>query len=215
MPLRLHAVVPNNGHSTPSVEPTEDGNSFVSYRELGAVVSETPEFRSEALGEADLARHRTAIDAAFRRGPVLPAPLGIVFRNPDVLVRWMELHYVVLQDALGFLEDRVAARVHAAPSGAGGARESLSEGAGEVAARASETFQALRRAAVSSAPLDPAPQSGTIASAAFLLERAQWSSFESAVAEQREAHTDLRLEVSGPWPPYDFVRMRFQTGEET
>lgn len=214
MPLRLHAVVPNNGHAIPPVDTADHGNSFVHYRELGAVVSEIPEFRSDAVGVEQLAHHRAVIDTAFRRGPVLPAPIGIVFRTPDVLIRWMELHYVVLQDALGFLEDRVGARVHAAPSGAAAARPSLSHGAAEVAASANEAFHALRRAAVSSVPLDHLHQGGTIASAAFLLERARWSDFESAVVEQREAHTDLRLEVSGPWPPYDFVRMRFQTGEE-
>lgn len=213
MPLRLHAVVPNNGHATP-VDAADHGSSFVQYRELGAVVTETPEFRSEAPIGDQLAHHRAAVDLAFRRGPVLPAPVGIVFRNPDVLIRWMELHYVVLQDALGFLEDRVGARVHATPSGAEAARESLRYGAGEVAASANEAFHALRRAAVSSVPLDRHLQNGAIASAAFLLERARWSDFDAAVSEQREAHTDLRLNVSGPWPPYDFVRMRFQSGEE-
>ena len=213
MPLRLHAVTSNNGHAAPT-ERGDGATSFVLYRELGAVVSETPEFRGAPTGSEIIARHQAAVDAAFRRGPVLPAPVGVVFRTPEVLIRWMELHYVVLQDALAYLEDRVGARVHATPSPEASGRGSLAHAAAEAAASAHDAFHALRLTVVTWVALDR-PNSGTVASAAFLLEKGRWPEFESVLEEQREAHTDLRLDVTGPWPPYDFVRMRFQTGGET
>jgi gas vesicle protein GvpL/GvpF len=214
MPLRLHAVTLNNGHPTAaSTEHGTGGTSFVPYRELGAVVSVTPAFRVPTSASESVDEHREAVDAAFHRGPVLPAPVGVVFRTPEVLIRWMELHYVVLHDALAYFEDRVGARVHATPSPDARARGALEHGAAEAAASANDALHALGRAAVTSVALDPTT-SGTVASAAFLLEKARWTEFEAVAREQREAHGDLRLDVTGPWPPYDFVQMRFQTGQE-
>jgi hypothetical protein len=47
------------------------------------------------------------------------------------------------------------------------------------------------------------------ASASFLVDRSRWRAFADAVAG--EQHRDLEIEVrlTGPWPPYDFVRLQF------
>jgi hypothetical protein len=45
----------------------------------------------------------------------------------------------------------------------------------------------------------------------FLIERGRWPTFVEAVALQGRRHASLRLECSGPWPPFDFVRMQFTT----
>jgi hypothetical protein len=41
------------------------------------------------------------------------------------------------------------------------------------------------------------------------VERDHWAEFEAAVAEQGRQDPELRYRVTGPWPPYDFVRMQF------
>jgi hypothetical protein len=41
--------------------------------------------------------------------------------------------------------------------------------------------------------------------AAYLLEAADGVSFTAAVAGQATAHPELRVELTGPWPPYSFV----------
>lgn len=41
--------------------------------------------------------------------------------------------------------------------------------------------------------------------AAYLLEAADGVSFTAAVAGQASAHPELRVELTGPWPPYSFV----------
>ena len=46
-------------------------------------------------------------------------------------------------------------------------------------------------------------------SAAFLIEQELWKDFATKVEEQDDRTTDLRLELTGPWPPYDFVQMQF------
>jgi hypothetical protein len=58
-------------------------------------------------------------------------------------------------------------------------------------------------------PLRLEKVTGLMLSAAFLVERELWKEFVEAVEEQHKAHPTLRLELTGPWAPYDFVRMQF------
>ena len=41
--------------------------------------------------------------------------------------------------------------------------------------------------------------------AAYLLPAADGTSFAAAVAAEASAHPELRIELTGPWPPYSFV----------
>src|SRR5262249_29827251 len=179
---------------------------LVPFRDLGAVVSETKRFALDDPGPSTIAAHRAIVDSVFRQAAVLPAPVGVVFRTPDVLKRWMELHYVSLSDALEFVEDRAVARVHIVR--ADGKVDELEAGS-DLAAAASESLRALRRGAVSSVPLRHEQITGLTLSASFLIERDLWKDFLAAVEEQRDAHNRLRFDVTGPWAPYDFVRMQF------
>jgi hypothetical protein len=46
-------------------------------------------------------------------------------------------------------------------------------------------------------------------SAAYLVERELWSDFLEAVKDERDRYKQLHIELTGPWPPHDFVRMQF------
>lgn len=180
--------------------------TLVAFRDLCAVVSEQKTFGLDELSPDAIAEHRTIVDSVFRHAAVLPAPVGVVFRAPDVLKRWMELHYVSLTDALQFVEDRAVARVHIVR---GDGRADDLEAGSDLAAAASESLRALRRKAVASVPLRLEEVTGLALSASFLVERDLWKEFLSGVDEQRDAHGRLRFDVTGPWAPYDFVRMQF------
>jgi hypothetical protein len=180
--------------------------ALIPFRDLCAVVSEQKAFALDEPGPEVIAEHRAVVDFVFRNAPVLPAPVGVVFRTPDVLKRWMELHYVSLSDALEFVEDRAVARVHIVR--ADGRPDELEAGS-DLAAAAAESLRALRRKAVASVPLRLEEVTGLTLSAAFLIDREHWPDFNRAVDEQRDAHNRLNFGVTGPWAPYDFVRMQF------
>jgi hypothetical protein len=118
----------------------------------------------------------------------------------------MELHYVALVEALRFLEDRSAARVRVA-------RQSGAESVPAIERQDFETvvFDSLRflkRNAV--ACVSPIGESGpTVTEAAFLVERDKWSAFSDAVREEQARLSHVSFEQTGPWPPYDFVRLQF------
>jgi len=204
-PLLLHAIVLSDGHALPEVPGATGAIRLVPYRDVGAVVSDQKSFALEDVDSARIEDHRAIIDTVFHIAPVLPAPVGVVFRSADALTRWMELHYVSLTGALEFLEDRAAARVHISHSGGNSTRAADAD----LANAANESVRALRRAAVMAIPLAFDAASGRVSSAAFLVERDHWRDFLRAVAEQHEAHHALTFEVTGPWAPYDFVQMQF------
>src|SRR6185437_14057540 len=208
--LRLHAITladvapePSDGDAAVLASVAVRG---VPFRELSAIVSETGAFSLDDLTPADIDVHRRIVDATFRRATVLPAPVGVVFRTPDILKRWMELHYVSLNGALQFVEDRAVARVHIVRSDG---RDDDLEAGSDLAAAATEAFRALRRRSVAAVPLRLEEVTGLMLSASFLVERDLWKEFLTAVDEQHDAHHLLRFDVTGPWAPYDFVQMQF------
>jgi hypothetical protein len=215
MALRLHAITPADAAHTPSASEGRFTGAFstvlanvtlVTFRDLTAVVSDQKAFALEEPRGEDIEQHRAIVDAFFRHAAVLPAPVGALFKAQDVLTRWMELHYVSLTGALEFVEDRAAARVHIVR--ADGSDEDLEAGS-DLAAAAAESFRALRRRAVAAVPLRLEQVTGIVLSGSFLVDRDLWKEFLHAVAEQHDAHHLLRFDVTGPWAPYDFVRMQF------
>lgn len=206
MALCLHAIALLDG-GPPEVAGA-DGVRGIPFRDLAAVVTDQPAFAMEEPGPHQIDAHRVLVDALFRRMTVVPAPPGVIFRGQDVLLRWLELHYVAISDALAFVEDRVAARVHAVR--ADGPAEDKEAGA-DLASAATEAFRALRRRAVATVPLRLEEVTGLMLSGAFLVDRELWKDFLTAVDEQRDAHHLLRFDVTGPWAPYDFVQMQFNS----
>ena len=202
MSLLLYGVIMNDGHGRPKLP---DGVKLTALRELCAVTEEG-DYSVHRSEPPDVGRHLEVVSAIFAQDAVLPAPVGTVFRTSEVLQKWMDLHYVALSDALAWVEDRVAARVHVTRAGG---READREAGSDLAAVAADASRALRRRAVSTVPLRNEEVTGIVLSAAYLVERELWSDFLEAVNEERDRYKQLHIELSGPWPPYDFVRMQF------
>ena len=204
MSLRVYGVVMQDGHATPRL-PGGGTVTLLPLRELAAVAEEG-DFAAKEVDAAMIERHDEVIRVLFDQDAVLPAPVGTVFKSADVLTRWMELHYVALSDALAWVEGRVAARVHVTRAQA---REGDKEAGSDLAAIGAEVTRSLRRHAVSTVPLRNEEVTGIVLTAAYLVERELWSEFKDAVDDEAEKHQLVNIELTGPWPPYDFVRMQF------
>ena len=206
-PLRLFALTAADAHAA---GPLPAGTHAVAFRDLVAVTGEVAFVRVQ-LAHDDLAEHQRVVGELFVAHPVVPAPPGLVFPGRDALVRWLELHYVVLSDALAFLEGRAEARVHVeripvTPAHGVPAVDALLP---DVSAAAGEAFRLLRQHAAASVVMRPPEDRPATALASFLVERERWAQFEAAVREQAAQDPELRYRLTGPWPPYDFVRMQF------
>ena len=145
---------------------------------------------------------------------VLPAPPGTVFRSRDSLMRWLELHYFTLTQTMSAIEGHGQARLTVTktsgvdPADATGAE--ARESAKQLLATASQSMRVLRGQASATVTL-PAIEGETtvVAQASFLVELDKWNAFADLVAKEDQRQTALEFHLSGPWPPYDFVRMQF------
>jgi hypothetical protein len=199
--------------------PLADGTELLAYRDVGAIVAPAA-YSASPLTPQELDQYREVIDGVFARRAVVPAPPGTVFRSRDLLAGWLELHYYTLVEALAFLEDRVTARLSVTriePSAPPSLRLAPADTAelpvaGDLTSLAAESFRALRAEAVGMLILRAGPDAmapDAAAHASFLIERRRWREFEQAVGVEAARHPSLRFQCTGPWPPYDFVRMQF------
>lgn len=192
--VQLYAVTGAHGLATAPV-----GTELVAFRDLAAVVGDAAD-----ADDRTLAHYRRVVESVFRRQAVLPAPPATLFRDPGVVLQWLELHYFTLLEALGFVEDREVARVTVRRDPEQEPAATPDEAAETVL---QDALRVLRRHATASVILGD--DAGNPAAASFLVEHEQWEGFATVVHAESGRLPDVTLSLSGPWPPYDFVRMQF------
>jgi hypothetical protein len=201
--LRLYGVAAvESGHAISLAE----GTTLVHYRALAAIVEPSP-YSASSLQADDTANYLRVLEESFSHSSVLPAPPGTVFQSESTLTRWLELHYFTLTEALSVVEGHAAARVSITTLGnpEEDTRKSL-------AALAAESLRLLRSQAAATVSLptsDGDDEDGVVARASFLIDTQRWEAFTDTVSKEAQRQTALDFRVTGPWPPYDFVRMQF------
>jgi hypothetical protein len=199
--VQLFGIVSLDGEG---VVPTPPGVSVVTFRDVGAMVMDAA-VTPPPMDGRHVNEYRRVVETAFEGRTVLPAPFGTVFRSRDSLSRWLELHYFTFLEAMTFVADRLMARVTIAIDDLDADGMTVERPA--VDAIATECFRQLKRHTVASLVFPP--DSPAQARASFLIERDRWTIFTEAVVEEQKRFADLRVSQSGPWPPYDFVRLQF------
>jgi hypothetical protein len=168
----------------------------IRYRDLEALVRPVPyeiPGHSKTLVEA----HQRVVETAMRRATILPVPYGVVFRGRRQLIRLLQEQYLVLDEGLSFIDGHWELRLHVSSSGPGDVNEDLSD-------LAMECYSELRRHARAAVPLQR--EGKRLMTAAFLVDRSTWIEFVERADDLGSSHPELSFDVTGPWPPYDFVR---------
>lgn len=169
----------------------------IRYRDLEALVRPVA-YELPTLDPEQVQQHQQVVELAMRRGTILPAPYGIVFRGRRPLIRMLQEQYLVLDEGLSFLDGHWELRLHIGSA----QQEPYSMELGDLAM---QLYSELRRFARAAVPF-PADERRLL-SAAFLVERASWLEFMSRAEDLGSAHPDLTFDITGPWPAYDFVRI--------
>ena len=190
-----------SGHTSSLAE----GTGLTHFRALAAIVEPSP-YTTVSLDDGEMEKYLRVLEEAYSHSTVLPAPPGTVFQSQGTLTRWLELHYFTLTEALSVVEGHAAARVSiTAQAKDGDTQKSL-------ASLAAESLRLLRAQAAATVTLprtDGDDETGIVARASFLIDSQRWKSFTDLVSKEAERQTALDFHVTGPWPPYDFVRMQF------
>lgn len=203
--LRLYGVAAvESGQATSLAEET----SLVHYRALAAIVESSP-YSVATLDDDEMAKYLRVLEEAHAHSAVLPAPPGTVFQSQSTLTRWLELHYFTLTEALAVVEGHAAARVSITAQ----RKQNDADAQKSFAALAAESLRLLRSQAAATVTLPKADgdeEDGVVARASFLIDSQRWQVFKDTVSKEAQRQTGLDFRVTGPWPPYDFVRMQFR-----
>ncbi|HEV2130777.1 MAG TPA: GvpL/GvpF family gas vesicle protein, partial [Longimicrobiaceae bacterium] len=170
---------------------------LVPHQEIAAFTRPGP-FAVPEMTKEEVMLHQRELDQAMQRWTVAPAPFGIVFRDRASVLQFLEEQYQPLCEALTLVEGRWEFRLHI--------RDEEHRGDPTVARDvATHVYAELRRITHAAVPFPS--EGGNLFSAAFLVERAVTSRFLERVEELSEMDRALSLDLTGPWPPYDFVRI--------
>lgn len=183
-----------------------EGTTLVHYRALAAIVEPAP-YSASPLGDDDTGNYVRVLEESHAHAAVLPAPPGTVFQSQSTMMRWLELHYFTLTEALAVVEGHTAARVSITTQGS---EEDNSKKS--LAGLAAESLRLLRSQAAATVSLpvaDGDEENGVVARASFLIDTQRWQAFTDTVSAEAKRQPGLDFRVTGPWPPYDFVRMQF------
>jgi hypothetical protein len=208
--LKLYGVA---AHDSTSHASLAEGTSVVAFRAVAAVVAPA-RYHKVLLDEKEMNDYTRVLEEVQDSTSVLPAPPGTIFRSRDNLVRWLELHYFTLTQTMSAIEGHGQARLTVTktpgvdPDNATGAE--AKETSKQLVATASQSMRILRGQSSATVTL-PHIEGDTqvVSRASFLVELDRWESFAELVAKEDERQTALDFHLSGPWPPYDFVKMQF------
>jgi hypothetical protein len=203
--LRLYGVAAvESGHTDTLAE----GTTLTHYRALAAIVEPTGYSAVNLDDDGEMTKYLRVLEEAHAHGAVLPAPPGTVFQSTNVLIRWLELHYFTLTEALAVIEGHAAARVSITTQD----KKDDADAQKSYAALAAESLRLLRGQAAATVTLpraDGDQDEGVVARASFLIDSQRWKAFNETVSKEAQRQGSLDFKVTGPWPPYDFVRMQF------
>jgi hypothetical protein len=201
--LRLYGVAAvESGHAMSLAE----GTTLVHFRALAAIVEPSP-YAVSKLEDVEMSKYLTVLEEAQAHSAVLPAPPGTIFQSQPTLTRWLELHYFTLTEALSVIDGHAAARVSVTSQG-----KQPEDSRKSFAALAAESLRLLRSQAAATVTLPKADgdeEEGVLARASFLVDTQRWEAFKDTVSKEAQRQDSLDFQVTGPWPPYDFVRMQF------
>jgi len=189
------------------VDSVAEGTTLIHYRGIGAIVQPAL-YVATSVDAAETEQYATIIEEAFRHGALLPAPIGTIFKSHGTLSHWLELHYFTLSEALSLVEGHVMARVSISAG-----RSVKDNGATRsFQALGAESLRLLRGHSTATVVLPLAKEEtseGMVVRASFLVDNERWEAFQETVSQEKRRHPALDVRLTGPWPPYDFVRMQF------
>jgi hypothetical protein len=217
----------------------------VSYKDIAAVVSDTPLEVYDPTRENVLA-HERVNEAVMRSYTVLPMSFSTVFKTSEDIVELLRTAYDAFHDVLTKMQDKlefglkvlwepelVIREIEKDDDNLRLLRQQISHQKGStyfarmqygrlvdsLLAERSETLVAeifSALGAVSVASRANKPIGDKmILNAAFLVSRDRESDFDSKVKEIDAKYENLMFKYTGPWPPYNFVNIRLKLERAT
>jgi hypothetical protein len=169
------------------------------YRDLSPVISNAAMKKFEVSDE-EAEVHKKVVLQVMSEHSVLPVAYGMVFKNKKLLQVAMSAGYKAMKKAVKEVDNKVELGVKIfLPKGLAGK---------EVKGQYRSAFlDGLKNKSVQSKELKLFSER-LILNAAFLVDRGGIDDFSAEVERLAEGAADVKVQYSGPWPPYNFVDIR-------
>jgi hypothetical protein len=212
----------------------------INYKELGAVVSDTPIEVFDATRENVLA-HERVNETVMRKHTVIPMSFGTVFKTRDDIIELMRAAYEAFREVLNKMQDKLEFGLKVLWDRDAVIRDIESDDEdvrrlkSEISSQKGSTYFArmqygrLVDAALEARseryvaeifellrPVSVASRANKpigdkmILNAAFLVAREKEAAFDAKVKQIGARHDTLTFKYTGPWPPYNFVNIRLK-----
>jgi Gas vesicle synthesis protein GvpL/GvpF len=212
----------------------------VHYRDIAAVVSDTPTEVLDATRENVLA-HERVNETVMRRFTVIPMSFGTVFKTPEDIVELLRGAYEAFSDVLHKMQDKLEfglkilwdrdvmireieredediRRLRKEISSQKGSTYFARMQYGRLIDAALQTKSERYMAEIFEQLRDVAVASRAnkpigdkmIMNAAFLVSRENEAAFDGKVKQIGARYDKLNFKYTGPWPPYNFVNIRLK-----
>jgi hypothetical protein len=210
--ITLYAIT---DHPTPPVPPVGEMRVIPSG-DLAAVCG--PVLNGEVTAEA-LWQHERLVEALMNDRDVLPVRYGTCLPDDAAAVRTLQDNHAEFAASLDALRGAVelAVRVFGVGDFASATTPSPEPmtGTAYLRARARTAADESGAGAIVHEPLARTARAATVARvnrpgellrAAYLVDRDATDAFSARVQKIQDAHPELRITCTGPWPPYSFAR---------
>jgi hypothetical protein len=212
----------------------------VNYRDIAAVVSDTPLEVYDPTRENVLA-HERVNEAVMREHTVIPMSFNTVFKTREDIIELLRTAYDAFRDVLGKMQDKLEFGLKVVWDPELVIREIEKENENlrllrqEISSQTGSTYFARMQygrlvdsllqdrsehlvSEIFAALADVAVASRAnkpigdkmILNAAFLVARDRESDFDVKVKEIDAKYANLKFKYTGPWPPYNFVNIRLK-----
>ncbi len=166
------------------------------YKDFAPVVSSAAVKKYEVSDE-EVELHRKVVEQVMKEHSVLPVAYGMVFKNKKLLLVAMSAGYKAMKKAMSEVDNKVELGVKVFLP-----KEAASWDGKEKCK--SDFMEALRKKAAQSKELKLFSDR-LIMNASFLVDRNKIDGFSGEVEQLGNKYPDIKIQYSGPWPPYNFV----------
>jgi len=173
------------------------GVELVRSGDLAALVAPAVAPGDDGHADQVAARH-WEVHRALLREDVVPAPAGVVFADHEGVRAFLTESHAGLTGALERVAGRWEFRLHVEVVDSAFSRDLALD-------LSTHIYAELRRISASAVTLPNVR--GRVMSAAFLVDRTASSAFQDKLEVLARLNSALGLDLTGPWPPYDFVTM--------
>jgi hypothetical protein len=167
------------------------------YRDFAPVVSSAPVKKYE-VSEEEVEIHKKVVQQVMHEYSVIPTAYGMVFKNKKLITVAMSAGYKAIKKSMQTIDHKIELGIKVVVP-----KEFINSN-GKTELCQSDFLRTLKEIAVDSKELKLFSER-LVLNASFLVDRDKVNEFSGRVEHLGKKYDCMKIQYSGPWPPYNFV----------